>query len=600
MATGQTGKVIGQIRRAALLGNREGLTDAQLLTRFVTQRDEASFEALVRRHGPMVLGVCLRVLRDPDDAEDAFQAAFLVLVRKAASVGRRELLANWLYGVAHNTALKARAMATRRRAREKQVTAMPEPEAPRPDPARDLLPLLDEELRRLPDKYRLPVVLCDLQGQTRKEAAQQLGWPEGTVSSRLAKARAMLAKRMARDGLAVSAGSVVAGLAPGVSRARVPTSMVSSTVAAASHLVAGRAMGGIVSAKVAALVDGALKAMLIAKLRTLTAVVVLCGVLGAGLGAFGWATSAATPPRERGAPAAAGDAPRSDPAGDEKAPDAKAVAEEVAKLQGTWVMAAVQWKGGKEVGQDVTTDARRLLVIHGTKCVEGQVKGEKGVWFLRVDPTSRPKRLEMGESSEFRPGRVTYGIYELDGDSLKVLWEGDKPEDRPTEMKATGGRETHGAGWVMSWKRVGAGEQPGAKDDKAVPPPVPGAVPLEFDRKITLGAKSEPVKLGKVDLYIVTVGTGTFHLTREGRLTATLNAGVTEHANVDYWVYAAVLDAKGKLLGATSHKEAVERVRERVTPTILRQIELDFGTSKDFTKAAYVVVSISNPDVPEP
>src|SRR5207244_3033628 len=141
------------------------------------RRDEAAFEALVRRHGPMVLGVCLRVLRRHADAEDAFQATFLVLARKAASVVPREMLPNWLYGVAQQTAVRARAAAARRRAREKQVTHTPEPAAKPPAPWDDLEPLLDEELSKLPDKYRVPVVLCDLEGKTRKQAAGQLGWP---------------------------------------------------------------------------------------------------------------------------------------------------------------------------------------------------------------------------------------------------------------------------------------------------------------------------------------------------------------------------------------------------------------------------------------
>ena len=153
-------------------------------------KDEAAFEALVRRHGPMVLGVCRRVLRNHHDAEDAFQATFLVLVRKAASIVPREMVANWLYGVAYRTALKARSMIARQRVRERQVTEMPEPEAAEPDDCwRDLQPLLDQELSRLPDKYRVPIVLCDLEGKTGKEAARQLGWPEGTVASRLARGR---------------------------------------------------------------------------------------------------------------------------------------------------------------------------------------------------------------------------------------------------------------------------------------------------------------------------------------------------------------------------------------------------------------------------
>src|SRR5262249_27234943 len=154
----------------------------QLLEGYVRGREEAAFAALVRRHGPMVWGVCRRVLHSHQDAEDAFQATFLVLVRKAASVVPREMVANWLYGVARQTALKARATTARRRAREKQVTAMPEPPLEQQALWDDLQPLLDQELGRLPDKYRAVIVLCDLEGKTRKEAARHFRLPEGTVA----------------------------------------------------------------------------------------------------------------------------------------------------------------------------------------------------------------------------------------------------------------------------------------------------------------------------------------------------------------------------------------------------------------------------------
>ena len=186
MATSPMAEFLQQLRGTALLPAGAALTDGDLLEGFVTRRDEAAFAALVRRHGPMVWGVCRRVVPSPQDAEDAFQATFLVLVRKAASVVPREMVANWLYGVAHQTALNARAGAARRRTRERQVTPMPEPASAQNDLWRDLRPVLDQELSRLPDKYRCAIVLCDLEGKTRKAAAQQLGCPEGTVAGRLA------------------------------------------------------------------------------------------------------------------------------------------------------------------------------------------------------------------------------------------------------------------------------------------------------------------------------------------------------------------------------------------------------------------------------
>jgi RNA polymerase sigma factor (sigma-70 family) len=259
------------------------MTDGQLLECFVTRRDETAFEVLVRRHGPMVLRVCRRVLRHAQDAEDAFQATFLVLVRKAASIGQRELLGNWLYGVAYRTALDARAAAMRRRTRERQVSPMPEPEASdSADVWRDLLPVLDQELNRLPDNYRVPVVLCDLEGRTRREVARQLGIPAGTLSGRLTTARRLLSRRLARHGLALSGGALTAALSSGAS-ACVPSPLVASTVEAARAVAAGQAAAGVVSVKVAALAEGVMKAMWGKSLKIAMALLLAAGIVGAAL-----------------------------------------------------------------------------------------------------------------------------------------------------------------------------------------------------------------------------------------------------------------------------------------------------------------------------
>jgi len=215
------------------------LSDGQLLDRFVERREEAVFEAIVRRHGPMVWGVCRRVLRDHHDTEDAFEATFLVLARKAASVMPREKLGNWLYGVAYQTAMKARAMRAKRRGREGQVPEMPEPVV-MPDDLQDAVAeTLDQELSRLPEKYRIPIVLCELEGITLKEAANQLGWPIGTVSSRLSRAKAMLARRLSRQGVSLSAGSLAVLLAQESASAGMPMRLIGPTTKAASLFAAG-------------------------------------------------------------------------------------------------------------------------------------------------------------------------------------------------------------------------------------------------------------------------------------------------------------------------------------------------------------------------
>jgi RNA polymerase sigma factor (sigma-70 family) len=278
----QSRDALRQPRRADLLRTGGERTDGQLLEHFVTCRDEAAFEALVRRHGPMVLGVCRRVLHHAQDAEDAFQATFLVLVRKAKSIHQPELLGNFLYGVAYRTALEAQAAATRRRTRERQVSSMPEIEARNESESwRELRPLLDGELSRLPDRYRIPVVLCDLEGQTRRDVARKLGIPEGTLSGRLTTARRMLAKRLALRGLTLAGGALTVALPPGAASACVPAPLVAATVQAATAVAAGQAAAGVVSAPVAALVEGVMKAMWVKSLKMASAIVVALGIFGA-------------------------------------------------------------------------------------------------------------------------------------------------------------------------------------------------------------------------------------------------------------------------------------------------------------------------------
>jgi RNA polymerase sigma factor (sigma-70 family) len=287
----------GLIRRlkTELSGDGEAVTDGTLLERFLTRHDEVAFAALVRRHGPMVLGVCRRLLRDPHEAEDAFQATFLVAVRKSASVRPRELFGNWLYGVAYRTALEARARLARRRAREKQTNDMPHPPQAEPDAdGEELRQLLDRELSRLPEKYRVPVVLCELEGRSRRDVARQLRLPEGTLSSRLATARKTLARRLARHGPALA--TVLAGGAS----AHVPAALARSTIQGAVLVGTGRAaIAAVASPPVVALTEGVLKAMLLNKLKVASLFVLAAAVVVAGAGVAGYRTFAAEQDRTR-------------------------------------------------------------------------------------------------------------------------------------------------------------------------------------------------------------------------------------------------------------------------------------------------------------
>ena len=286
-------RIIHHIRKAALAQDEAEATDAQLLESFVSRREEAALEALVGRHRSMVWAVCRRLLNH-HDAEDAFQATFLVLVRKAASIVPRKMVGNWLYGVAHQAALNARVRITKRRAREVQVMEMPEPVEIEQNPWHDLQPILDQELSRLPDKYRVAIVLCDLEGKSRKEASRQLGLPEGTVASRLARARTMLGKRLTRHGLALSGGTVAAALSHTAASACVPTTVVSSTIKTVIFVAAGNAMTDrVISVKVAALTQGVLKAMFMSKIKVTAEVLAVLAIVALGAGGLLYHTQAA-------------------------------------------------------------------------------------------------------------------------------------------------------------------------------------------------------------------------------------------------------------------------------------------------------------------
>ena len=273
--------VIQHLRNVALLHKSDSPSDGQLLEAFLTRREEAAFTALLRRHGPMVMGVCRRVLRNSHDAEDAFQATFLVLARKAATVKPRDMVGNWLYGVACRTAMKARAMSVKRRAKESQAKGATRAEPSGNGSSEELLARLDYELSRLHDKYRVPIVLCELEGKPRKEAARLLGLPEGTLSWRLAHAKKLLARRLSRYGTL----AVAALLAESAASAQLSPALLQATVQAVLKAV-------VVPGHVVALTEGVLKAMFLTKLKMTVCAAGL--MLLAGLAATGLTSYRAT------------------------------------------------------------------------------------------------------------------------------------------------------------------------------------------------------------------------------------------------------------------------------------------------------------------
>jgi RNA polymerase sigma factor (sigma-70 family) len=313
MAKTRSSGLVHQVRTLFGAGVAGGLSDAELLDRFLSRSAaaedaalaaEAAFAALVARHGPMVLGVCRRALADPNDVEDAFQATFFVLVRRARSVRVGDSLGRWLYGVARRVAAKAQARSERARVRSVPLGREPVASAPPADRI-ELLAALDEEVSRLPEKYRAPVVLCDLEGLTHAEAAARLRWPVGTVSGRLSRARDLLRNRLVRRGMAPTAGSTVALLATEGARAAVSEPLAAATVQAATRLAMGSgSQAGVasVSASALSLMNAVLRAAVMVKLKVAAAVLLVVAVAGAAVGAgIGVGTGAPGPARDQDA-----------------------------------------------------------------------------------------------------------------------------------------------------------------------------------------------------------------------------------------------------------------------------------------------------------
>jgi RNA polymerase sigma factor (sigma-70 family) len=289
MAQGQLLLVLRNLRRAG--SGAAGVPDAQLLERFVRTRDETAFELLLRRHERLVLSVCRRTLRQRQDVEDAFQATFLTLACKAGSISKGEALGSWLYKVAQHVALRQRTSSARRQGHERRAVAECAGVRAAKEPGtqlmeRDLTDLLHEEVNRLPEKYRSPVVLCYLEGQTNEQAGVQLRCTAGTISTRLARARRRLRSRLEQRGLAFPAGALAAVLteANANAAALVSCALRNATIRAALMFSGDRTATGLVSTQVATLTQGALRAMFLTKVKFAAALLLSIGVIGAGSG----------------------------------------------------------------------------------------------------------------------------------------------------------------------------------------------------------------------------------------------------------------------------------------------------------------------------
>ncbi|HEX5271194.1 MAG TPA: sigma-70 family RNA polymerase sigma factor, partial [Gemmataceae bacterium] len=377
-------------RLVAGLGCRAA-SDAELLSSFIANRDEASFADLVRRHGPMVLGICRCVLRGHADAEDAFQAVFLTLATRAATVRAGTSLAGWLHGVAYRTALKARVAAARRRAREARAECRGA-EAPPDLSWAEVQEAIHESLAALPDRYRVPLVLCYLNGRTQDEAARSLGLSRAGLKKRLERGRALLRERLVRRGLGAGA-ALLAAAWPGAASAALPVALARSTALAGALLAAGDgAVTSAVSARALALVERGSRAALPTALKFATAAALVLGAVC--FAAYRTAEEPASPqePPRPGAAAPPAELPaeksvRADQYGDPLPPHAVARLGTVRFRSDGWVSQAAVVPGGKQ------------LLGHGSGCV-----------ILWDAATGREVRRFAGPAWRKGEGGVGYGV----------------------------------------------------------------------------------------------------------------------------------------------------------------------------------------------
>ena len=381
------------------------LADEVLLERYTSKREEAAFAVLVRRYGPLVLGVCRRVLQHEQDAEDAFQAVFCVLARRAGSIRRRGTVGAWLHAVAYRIALKARKAKARRPLSATNLADIPAA-ADSPEWAwRELRPVLDEEVNRLPEKYRRTFVLCYLEGRTNEQAAAQLGCPLGTVLSRLARARQKLRGRLTRRGLALSAGTLAVVLADQAAGAVVPPALADAAIQATAAFMSGGTTAGALSTSVSASAEEFLRFSLRARLVRIAATLLTAFVAGVLLlllyrGGAGRAVALRTDQQ---------------------------------LLQGTWGVSEIEAGGAAGLGPGL----QMQMSFTGEECTLSSNILPPIRARYQLNPNRTPKEITLSP----RPDITWPGIYLLDGDSLRIcLNQGDQGGlERPTEFTSRAG-----------------------------------------------------------------------------------------------------------------------------------------------------------------
>ncbi len=407
MAGGRAGAIRGDYLRLFDGGSVAGLADGELLERFATRRDEVAFEVLVARHGPMVLGVCRRTLADPHDVDDAFQATFLVLVRRAGSIREPDLVGPWLHGVATKVARRARADSARRLSRERRGDGAREPSAEHDLGGVEIRPAIDEEIGRLPEHYRRPVVLCDVEGLSREEAAQRLGWSLNMVRGRLDRARGRLRERLARRGLAPSgAGMIAMGPAP-----TLPIALAASTARVALAFSVGRMGMVTASASAVALSRGVLTMMMLSKWKAAASMVLSAGLVAAGSGMIAAQGPGDVLPPPDARPAAVSDpaagAARPKPGGNPEDPAAPRSTADLKKVRIAAARQRLEAQGAFFAEGRITLDryvgASRALMEAERDAAETK---EARVAVVRGH-MARLKRIAEGERANLEKGRST-------------------------------------------------------------------------------------------------------------------------------------------------------------------------------------------------
>ncbi len=431
--------LIGHLRHALGQPDAGGLDDAELLKRWLTRRDQAAFEVLVWRYGPMVLNVCQRLLHHRQDIEDAFQATFLIFVRKAASIRKREGVGGWLYRVAYRVAVRAGSTKRRQQQREHSLGAVPAVDAGSDLDWGDVRPVLDEEIHRLALRYRAPFLLCYLQGRTNAEAARELGCPEGTVASRLARARELLRQRLLRRGITAGSAGFAFLLARNGLAVELPETLARGTVKAALGLAGGTAASRLVPSSAVYLTEGVLRTMFLKKVKMAALFILVVGVLGGSGLVYGLLAQEPPAPRTSESPSPEG----------AQSPRAPNLAGVFSPQEGILVFLGTPLKADEKVPAerigtvklgDQVVKYRKLRV--GDTVEEGQILGQLDDELARVDMEIKQAEVRASQASvvasdktrdeaqhryytqlRLQNGAVRNGTSEEDVRGAKLAWD---------------------------------------------------------------------------------------------------------------------------------------------------------------------------------